>query len=408
MPAGRGERGAVLVHVAVAMMGLLAFSALTIDLGVAVGGRARRRRTPPTRPRSPAASSLAYVDPTDTDAAAGARRRRSSQPHAIWGEPVAPASMHDRRSAPARPARRRSPATACASRSRADGRRHAAAGVLLAACSASTRTSVRASASAQGHARQRDVLPAAAGDPRPLDRQLDATPVDTPGRRRRHVRRATSPPATSTPRVDADVHRRRCAPARARHHARPASADRRSGCERTDVLDRAARAPAEFSRSTCRGPAATATRERPLRAEHRVAAARCRCRSATSRSSTRTAARHDAIRVDALIGAGSRRALGRARRSSRQRVRGQPAADDDRGLRPGRTSRSQDRHRRRAHPACGSATSSASSSSDARSSGATSSAAGWRYLGPHVDRRRRLADDARRSCGPSRWSAERR
>lgn len=85
------ERGAVLVHVAVAMMGLLAFSALTIDLGALWVARAQAQNAADAGALA-GGVSLAYVNPTDLDAAQAAATTIVQQ-HQVWGEPVAPASL---------------------------------------------------------------------------------------------------------------------------------------------------------------------------------------------------------------------------------------------------------------------------------------------------------------------------
>ena len=87
----RPERGAVLVHVAVAMMGLLAFSALTIDLGSLWVARAQAQNAADAGALA-GGVALAYVNPTDTDAAQAAAAAVVQQ-HAIWGETIAPASI---------------------------------------------------------------------------------------------------------------------------------------------------------------------------------------------------------------------------------------------------------------------------------------------------------------------------
>jgi Putative Flp pilus-assembly TadE/G-like len=87
----RRERGAVLVHVAVAMTGLLAFSALTIDLGSLWVARAQAQNAADAGALA-GAVALAYVNPTDSDAALAAATAVAQQ-HQIWGETVAPASL---------------------------------------------------------------------------------------------------------------------------------------------------------------------------------------------------------------------------------------------------------------------------------------------------------------------------
>lgn len=85
------ERGAVLVHVAVAMLGLLAFSALTIDLGSLWVARAQAQNAADAGALA-GGVALAYVNPTDIDAAQAAAATIVQQ-HQIWGETVAPASL---------------------------------------------------------------------------------------------------------------------------------------------------------------------------------------------------------------------------------------------------------------------------------------------------------------------------
>jgi Flp pilus assembly protein TadG len=87
----RGDRGAVLVHVAVAMMGLLAFSAVSIDLGTLWVARAQAQNAADAGALAGAAA-LAFVNPTDTDAATAAAAIVAQQ-NAVWGQPVTPASL---------------------------------------------------------------------------------------------------------------------------------------------------------------------------------------------------------------------------------------------------------------------------------------------------------------------------
>ncbi|MEO5823189.1 MAG: pilus assembly protein TadG-related protein [Vicinamibacteraceae bacterium] len=87
----RGERGAVLVHVAVAMMGLLAFSALTIDLGTLWVARGQAQNAADAGALA-GAVALAYVNPTDTDAAQAAATAIVQQ-HQVWGQTVEAASL---------------------------------------------------------------------------------------------------------------------------------------------------------------------------------------------------------------------------------------------------------------------------------------------------------------------------
>ena len=89
--ARRGQRGAVLVHVAVAMSGLLAFSALTIDLGSLWVARGQAQNAADAAALA-GGIALAYVNPTDVDAAQAAAAVVAQQ-HTIWGQSVAPASL---------------------------------------------------------------------------------------------------------------------------------------------------------------------------------------------------------------------------------------------------------------------------------------------------------------------------
>jgi hypothetical protein len=87
----RAERGAVLVHVAVAMMGLLAFSAVSIDLGTLWIARGQAQNAADAAALS-GGVSLAYIDETDV-AAAQAAASVVAQQHSIWGAPVIPAEV---------------------------------------------------------------------------------------------------------------------------------------------------------------------------------------------------------------------------------------------------------------------------------------------------------------------------
>jgi Flp pilus assembly protein TadG len=87
----RDERGAVLVHVAVALTGLLAFSALSIDLGVLWAAR-RQAQNAADSAAMAGAISLAYVDPTSQDQARDAARAVAAA-HQIWGHSVADAAV---------------------------------------------------------------------------------------------------------------------------------------------------------------------------------------------------------------------------------------------------------------------------------------------------------------------------
>lgn len=86
-----GERGAVLVHAAVAMTGLLAFSALTIDLGALWVSRGQAQNTVDAAALA-GTVSLAYGNAMDDDAAV-ASARVVAQTHSIWGDPVTAASL---------------------------------------------------------------------------------------------------------------------------------------------------------------------------------------------------------------------------------------------------------------------------------------------------------------------------
>jgi Flp pilus assembly protein TadG len=87
----RRERGAVLVHVAVAMMGLLAFSALSIDLGTLWVARAQAQNAADAAALA-GSVSLAYVDPSDVDAAR-ASAQAIVQQHQIWGQAIQPSAV---------------------------------------------------------------------------------------------------------------------------------------------------------------------------------------------------------------------------------------------------------------------------------------------------------------------------
>jgi Flp pilus assembly protein TadG len=80
----RGQRGAMLVHVATALVGLLGFSALTIDLGVLWVARRQAQNAADAGALS-AAASLAFGDPGDT-AAVTAAARSVAEAHEVWGQ----------------------------------------------------------------------------------------------------------------------------------------------------------------------------------------------------------------------------------------------------------------------------------------------------------------------------------
>ena len=91
IPAGRRrDRGAVLVHVAVAMMGLLAFSALTIDLGSLWVARGQAQNAVDAAALAGIVSLAA--NPDDRSAAEAAARVVAEQ-HTIWAETVAPGTL---------------------------------------------------------------------------------------------------------------------------------------------------------------------------------------------------------------------------------------------------------------------------------------------------------------------------
>jgi Flp pilus assembly protein TadG len=86
----RGERGAVLVHVAVAFTGLLAFSALAVDLGMLWAARSQAQNAADAAAFA-AATSLAYVDPLDA-AAANASGRAVLASNQVWDRPASVAA----------------------------------------------------------------------------------------------------------------------------------------------------------------------------------------------------------------------------------------------------------------------------------------------------------------------------
>lgn len=82
-----GERGAILVHVAVAFAGLVAFSALSIDLGVLWVARTQAQNAADAASLA-AAVSLAYGDPVDALAKAEASATAVASANPVWGTPV--------------------------------------------------------------------------------------------------------------------------------------------------------------------------------------------------------------------------------------------------------------------------------------------------------------------------------
>jgi hypothetical protein len=86
----RGERGAVLVHVAVATVGLLAFASLSIDLGAMWVARAQAQNAADAAALA-GGIGLAYVSP-DPAAATGAAQTIAQQ-HSVWGQPLTAAAV---------------------------------------------------------------------------------------------------------------------------------------------------------------------------------------------------------------------------------------------------------------------------------------------------------------------------
>ena len=80
----------MLVHAAVAMMGLLAFSALTIDLGTLWVARGQAQNAVDAAALAGIVSLAA--NPDDRSAAEAAARVVAEQ-HTIWGETVAPGTL---------------------------------------------------------------------------------------------------------------------------------------------------------------------------------------------------------------------------------------------------------------------------------------------------------------------------
>ncbi|MGE3889211.1 MAG: pilus assembly protein TadG-related protein, partial [Vicinamibacterales bacterium] len=86
----RSERGAVLVQVAIAMVGLVAFSAFVIDYGVMWVAR-RQAQNAADAAAMAGAVSLGFVNMEDQDLAREAALDAAAQ-NLVWGEPpnVAP------------------------------------------------------------------------------------------------------------------------------------------------------------------------------------------------------------------------------------------------------------------------------------------------------------------------------
>ncbi len=87
-PADRnGQRGAVLIHVAVAMIGLTAFSGFVIDYGILWGAR-RQAQNSADAAAIAAATSLGYID-HDDQARARSAAIAAATTSLVWGEPPA-------------------------------------------------------------------------------------------------------------------------------------------------------------------------------------------------------------------------------------------------------------------------------------------------------------------------------
>jgi Flp pilus assembly protein TadG len=79
-----GERGAILVHVAIAMIGLLVISALAVDFGVLWTGRRQAQNAADAAALS-GATSLAFRNPDDLDGARAAAVA-TGQVNQVWGQ----------------------------------------------------------------------------------------------------------------------------------------------------------------------------------------------------------------------------------------------------------------------------------------------------------------------------------
>jgi hypothetical protein len=80
----RSQRGAVLVHVAIAIIGLTAFAALAIDYGILWMSRRQAQNAADSAALS-GATSLAFDDPSDLDLARGAAEA-AGESHSIFGQ----------------------------------------------------------------------------------------------------------------------------------------------------------------------------------------------------------------------------------------------------------------------------------------------------------------------------------
>ena len=89
----KGERGAIVIHVAISLLALLAFSAFTIDHGVMMVSRGQAQTSADAAALA-AALYLAWDDPTDL-AGAQAIGVAAAQRNAVWGQPpdVTPADI---------------------------------------------------------------------------------------------------------------------------------------------------------------------------------------------------------------------------------------------------------------------------------------------------------------------------
>jgi Flp pilus assembly protein TadG len=81
----RSERGAVLIHVGLAMIGLLGFCAIAIDYGVMWTAR-RQAQNSADAAALAGAVSLAFVDPADTNRARFAAEA-AGEANLVWGQP---------------------------------------------------------------------------------------------------------------------------------------------------------------------------------------------------------------------------------------------------------------------------------------------------------------------------------
>ena len=167
----RGDRGAVLVHAAVAMMGLLAFSALSIDLGTLWVARGQAQNAVDA---AALAGGVSLAGQPRGPVPARRLREAIALEHAIWGEPVAPGvpdagdrGVSGRLAGHSRRLRRGGGRTQ-------QCQRVAAAGLLLAALRRGPHHVARLR-QRQGDVRQRHDVSAADCHSRPLGREAAAT-----------------------------------------------------------------------------------------------------------------------------------------------------------------------------------------------------------------------------------------